>query len=465
MRVAAAVLAAVLAVAVMARGQQALTLTLTLNQAVERALRNYPSIRVSQEQINAAAAGIELARTAYLPRVDALAQVNRATRNNIFGLLLPQSIIPSISGPVLGTNNSGSAWGSAVGALVSWEPFDFGLRRSNTALAEASRAQSQATLQRTEFEVGAATADAYLTLAAAQETVLAAQAGVDRAAAILKTINALVNAELRPGADRSRAEAELAAARTQFIQAEQASDIARATLCQLVGTEPAQVAISAAGLLQLPPEQNFVSLKPEALNTATNPIAVEQSAAIEQAQAQLRALERSWFPRFYLQGSAYARGTSADVDGRLLGGVNGLAPTVQNFALGFSVAFPVFDRAAIRAREAAQSAVVRAQTARSQQIAVDLRAQWNRAVSNAQGARRIAANTPVQVSAARATVQQATARYQSGLGNINEVAEAQRLLTQAEIDDALARLGVWRGLLGVAAAAGDIRPFVVEASR
>ena len=47
-----------------------------------------------------------------------------------------------------------------------------------------------------------------------------------------------------------------------------------------------------------------------------------------------------------------------------------------------------------------------------------------------------------------------------GLGNIDEVAEAQRLLTQAEIDDALARLGVWRGLLGVATAAGDLQPFL-----
>src|ERR1035441_5733708 len=80
-----------------------------------------PSIRVSQEQINAAAAGIQLARTAYLPRVDAMAQVNRATRNNVFGLLMPQvpqSVIPSISGPVIGTNNFGSAWGSAVRVLV-----------------------------------------------------------------------------------------------------------------------------------------------------------------------------------------------------------------------------------------------------------------------------------------------------------------------------------------------------------
>src|SRR5215469_17850641 len=110
---------------------------LTLRQAVESALRNYPSIHVSQEQINAAAAGIRLARTAYLPRVDMLAQANRATRNNVFGVLLPQSVIPSMSGPVLGTDNFGTAWGSAIGGLVTWEPFDFGLRNANVAIANA----------------------------------------------------------------------------------------------------------------------------------------------------------------------------------------------------------------------------------------------------------------------------------------------------------------------------------------
>ena len=431
---------------------------LTLAQAVEGALHNYPAVRVSQEQINAAAAGIRLARTAYLPRVDAVAQVNRATRNNVFGLLLPtQGVIPSMSGPVIGSNNFGTAWGSAVGGLVTWEPFDFGLRSANVATAAAARAQTEAALKRTEFDVAVATADAYLTLAAAQETVRAAQAGVERGETILRTIHALVNAELRPGADRSRAEAELAAARTQWIQAEQATEVARATVSQFVGMEPARIAISAPGLLQLPPEQNAAPL-----DTAAHPMAREQTAIVEQEQAQLRALERSYFPRFYLQGAAYARGSGAETDGRLLGGLNGLAPSVQDYALGFTVSFPVADLPAVQAREAAQSAAVRAQAARSQQIATDLRAQWNIAVATVQGARRIAANTPVQVSAARAAADQATARYKSGLGNIDEVAEAQRLLTQAEIDDALARLGVWRGLLAVATAAGDIRPFVAE---
>ena len=433
---------------------------LTPTQAVEAALRNYPAVQVSQEQINAAAAGIQLARTAYLPRVDMLAQENRATRNNVFGLLMPQGVIPSMSGPVLGTNNLGTVWGSAIGTLVTWEPFDFGLRKASVDAAEAAQTRSETTLKRTQFEILATTADAYVTLAATQETVRAAQAGVDRTEVLARTIHALVNAQLRPGADASRAEAELAAARTQLIQAQQAVEVGRANLSRFVGLEPAQIAISAPRLLQLPPQRTAPPL-----DTGGNPISMEQNAVVEQLQAQLRIVERSYFPRFSLQGAAYARGTGAQTNGTNLGGLSGLAPSTQNYALGFTVTFPVFDLPSLRAREAGQSATIRAEQARYRQVAADLKAQWNVAVAALDGARRVAANTPVQVAAARAATEQATARYQSGLGNIDAVAEAQRLLTQAEIDDALARLGVWRRLLGVATAAGDIQPFLAEASQ
>jgi outer membrane protein len=434
--------------------------SLTPVQAVEAALRNYPSVRVSQEEINAAAAGIKLARTSYLPRLDALAQVNRATRNNVFGLLLPQSVIPSISGPVLGTNNFGTVWGSAVGTLVSWEPFDLGYRRATVSAAEAAQAQSEAAMKRTQFDVAVATADAYVTLAAAQETVRAAEAAVDRTMVTARTINALADAQLRPGADAMRAEAEVAAARTQMIQAQQAVEVARVNLSLFVGTDPAQITIDAPRLLQLPPEPNVTPL-----NAATNPIAAEQSAVIEKLKLQLTVLEKSYSPRFVLQGSAYARGTGAETNGDRLGGLNGLVPDTQNYAVGFTVSFPVLDRFSIHAREAEQEATIRAETARYQQIEICLKAQWNAAQATLTGARRVAANTPAQVSAARAALEQATARYESGLGNVDEVAEAQRLLAQSEIDDALARLNVWRGLLAIATAAGNIQPFLAEVSQ
>src|SRR5438128_687912 len=333
----------------MGQAQQAPATPMSIGRAVNIALMNYPAVSVSQEQLKAAAAGIDLARTAYLPRVDSLAQFNRATRNNVFGLLFPQGVIPSISGPVLGSTNSQSVWGSAIGGLVTWEPFDFGLRRASVAAAAASKTRSEATLKRTQFDVAAAAADAYLTLAAAQETVRAAQAGVDRGEVLVRSVRALTDAQLRPGAELSRAQAELAAAQTQVARAQQATEVARAVLAQFVGGDPRQITLTAPKLLQLPAGQTAPPL-----NTAANPIAVQQNAAVALAKAQLDILDKSYVPRFFAQGAAYARGTGAQVDGTRLAGANGLAPDVQNYALGLSITLPIFDLPSIHAKQAGQ---------------------------------------------------------------------------------------------------------------
>src|SRR5262249_35638894 len=80
-------------------------------------------------------------------------------------------------------------------------------------------------------------------------------------------------------------------------------------------------------------------------------------------------------------------------------------------------------------------------------------------------ATEIASNTPVEREAATAGESQARARYQNGLATIVEVAEAQRLLAQAEADDAVARLSVWRALLAAAQARGDLAPFLEKVRR
>ncbi|MGI8743348.1 MAG: TolC family protein [Bryobacteraceae bacterium] len=433
---------------------------LTLEQAVAQAVQRYPSVRVSQEQVVAAAAGIQLARTAYLPRVDAIAGVDRATRNNIFGLLLPSQVIGPISGPVLGTNDLRNVWGSTAGFLVSWEPFDFGLRPSNIAAAEASRTRAQADVARTQFELGTVTADTFLTLIAAQETVHASLAGVRRADVLIEIVGALVRAELRPGAELSRAQAERAAALTQLIRAEQAVAETKAALAQFLGIDPARVEAMPGNLLQLPS-----GLEPGSQQVANNPIAREQNAVTNEARARLKALERSYVPRFNLQGAAYARGSGALSNGAILGGVNGLGPTVQNWGVGFTATFPLLDLPALHAREAAQASTVRAERGRYDQVLTELTGRVNAAKASLEGARRVAENTPVQVEAARATLQQSTARYRAGLGTIVEVADAQRLVTQSEIDDALARLGVWRAKLTLAAAQGNILPVLQLAGR
>jgi outer membrane protein TolC len=431
---------------------------LTVAEAVQQALRNYPSIRVSQEQMNAAAAGLRQAQTAYLPRVDSLFQLNRATRNTYYGLLFPQNVISSLDG--VASNNFGTVWDSGAGILVSWQPFDFGLRAANVAAANAAHAEAQATLNRTRYEVSIAAADAFLTVLAAQQTAQAARAAVDSWQTLLRSIHALVDAQLRPGADESRVQAELAAAQTQLAQAEAATAVARSTLALFVGGNSAEVPLNPGRLLaEIPSERPDPPLDPTA-----NPLARQQTTLIAQQQKQLDALGRTYYPQFLLQGEASARGTGLVTNGSRLGGLNGLAPTTQNYGIGLTVTFPVMDRFSLEAQEAMESANLRADHAQYQVITANLEAQFRAAQANLFGARRVVANTPVQATAARAALEQATARYRAGLAPIDDVAQAQRLLVQAQIEDSLARLSVWRAQLQLDSARGDIQPFLAAAT-
>src|SRR5713226_6704972 len=163
-----------------ARAEQPPAKVFRLEQAVDFALKNYPAIRAAMEQTTAARAGTELARTSYLQRADLLWQSNRATRNNVFGLLLLQAVIFAISGPVIPSANCDSVWGSAAGLLLSLSPLDFGYRRAKVDAAKANQNRATTEASLTRLDVAVAVTDAFLTLLAAEQNVHAAEADVNR---------------------------------------------------------------------------------------------------------------------------------------------------------------------------------------------------------------------------------------------------------------------------------------------
>jgi outer membrane protein len=434
--------------------------SLTIEQAVNRAGR-FPSIAAAQEQVNAAAAGIRLARTNYLPSVNAIGQVNRATRNNVFGLLLPQTAIPSMSGPVLGTNDGRNVWGSAAGVLISWEPFDFGQRHAFVQSAQVTQNRTELSTERVRFEIQTSTAAAFLTLLATEQTVRVAQASVDTAEVVVKSVKALVDAKLRPGADLSRADTELDAAMTQLLQAQQSKEVARTSLAEFTGTDAKDLVALPSRLLEQLPKTTGDAV----VDLTNNPAAREQAGVIAESKSKLDVLQHSYRPTFELQAAGYGRGSGALTNGQTLGGTGGLAPNYFNFGVGFTVNFPLLSLPSIRAQEAQAAALERSAAAMHKKVLADLQAQFSAAKATLEQARRIAAETPKEVEDARTGFAQANAQYRAGLTTIGAVAESQRLLAQAEIDDSLAKLAVWRAWLQLQTAQGDISSFLKEASR
>lgn len=428
---------------------------LSLDQAVDFALANYPAVRASMQRALASKESVSLSRTAYLPRTDLLWQSNRATRNNIFGLLLPQSVVPPISGPVLSGTSDRGVWGSAAGVLLSWEPFDFGYRGANVDVARATEGRANAELSLTKLDVAGAVGDAFLRLAAAQQEVKAAEADVDRRQVLATSVHALVNQELRPGADASRADAELAAARIQLIRAQQVERESEATFAQWLGISGTKVAINADSLLTTSPPA-YASQFP----LANHPAALAANATLFETKARENVLSKSYYPRFNFQGSFSGRGSGANPDGTFATGNDGLDLMRHNWAVGLTATFSVLDFPALHFKKQIEQSNERAQQAEYDKTLQSLTAQSERAKAAYDSAILISQNTPVELEAARLGERQATARYQSALAPIVEVAEAQRLLLQAETDDNLARLTVWRALLGEALAQGDLQPFL-----
>ena len=431
------------------------TKVLTLEEAVEFALKNYPAVRASLERVRAAHAGVGVARTSYLPRTDLLWQSNRATDNNITGLTIPNSVIAPITGPVPASPSNRSAWGSASGLLFSWEPLDFGYRGARVDAARAAQNRAAAEASLTRLDVSVATVNAYLTLLAAEQTVRAAQADLERRETFAKSVHVLVDNQLRAGADASRADAELARARVNLARAQQQAAISRAQLADILGIADQVVEVRESVLVGAPPAS-----APAAASVALNPFAQVQHARVQEEQSLVHALDRSYYPKLYLQSVVMGRGSGVDATGKFLGGTEGLGPDRANWAAGLSVTFPVFDIFSIKSKKAVEAGNERAEEARYDQALQDLTGQLRKAQASLDGARKVAENTPLELDAARTTETQERARYQAGLATLVDVADSQSFLVQAEIDDVLARLAVWQNLASVAAAQGDLDPFL-----
>ena len=428
---------------------------LTLEQAIDFSLANYPAVRASMERALASKQGVSLSRTSYLPRTDLLWQSNRATRNNIFGLLLPQPVVPSISGPVLSSTSDRGVWGSAAGILISWEPFDFGYRGANVDVAKAAEGRANAELALTKLDIAGVVGDAFFRLAAAQQQVGAAEADVDRRQVLATSVHALVKEELRPGADASRADAELAAAKIQLIRAQELERESQATFAELLGLAGSKVAINADSLLATPP-MSYASQSA----LSDHPAARIANSTLFETKAKEKVLSKSYYPRFNLQGSFSGRGSGANPDGTFGTGTDGLDLMRHNWAVGLTASFAVLDFPSLHFKKQIEQSNERAQRAEYDKTLQTLTAQSERAKAAYDSAVLISQNTPVELDAARLGERQASARYQAALAPIVEVAEAQRLLLQAETEDNLARLSVWRAMLGEALAQGDLGPFL-----
>lgn len=301
-----------------------------------------------------------------------------------------------------------------------------------------------------------------MALLAAHEQVRAAQASVDRARTFAVVVKSLVDQNLRPGADAARVDADVALAQTQVARAEQLEGIRRAELAEAIGAPNDRIDVEPGGLLRAIDEaEPYI----QPLPAASHPLVVERTYAIDRAKAFARATRFDYLPRVDLVASLWARGSGSYANSLDLGSMTGALPDTPNYAVALVVSWPLLGLPAVAARTRAADARAREAIARRDDVALAVTGQVAQARAMLDGARRVARATPIALASARTAEAQAEARYRAALVSVLDVADAQRVLAQAEIEDALARLEARRALLYLTRANGDLEPFFTDARR
>lgn len=432
---------------------------LTLKEAVDFALGHNPNMKAQAAEEDAASANLNVARDQYIPRGYIGLQENRATGNVVPGSHFNMVGIPAISGPPTGRVFDSGTWGSTAGLSLS---YDIAHLTQKIALADAALADrrgAQAGMEAQTLNVAFGAADAFAVAVQADQQLLAASSALERDEVFENTVNALVRSGLRPGADSARAAAETAAAKQSLIRSEEGRDLSRVQLAEALGAAGQSVEVVPGRLITESSSQETSSV------SVNNPFVREATQSAQAAHVREHAARLEFIPRVEVVAALFGRADGLFPGGLNLGYAQGLVPDTPNWAGGIVVTIPIMEYPEIRDRADVAAADTRLAVAQRSAVVQKVQTQMDSARAVLKSSVRAADEARVELESSHAAVDQAQARYKAGLYSVDPVAEALRLLAQAEADDAVARVNVWRARLLLARAVGDLGPLLDEVSK
>lgn len=446
--------------------QSVISKPFTLRLAVEYAQQNYPKILKGQSQVRAADRNVTVQKiTEYMP--DSLLQYQElyASHNKLTQTFFGSPVFPAIAGPAKDSSTLSPYLFSAGGVSLDWAPLDFGLHKARIQLAKRLSAQTKSTYTATELDVGLTTANAFLDGVIAVQQVKAAEQNVRSFEQFSKIVEAQVNASLKPGADQSLALAQLANARNDLIRAEMSRDLAFANLANSMGLGGRMIDIDSSGIAE--------RAEPAVIQKSTPvfeqvPILQAANATVLSAVAQKKVLDKEYYPIFHLLAGFNLRSSalSPTVAGKMQSSnLAGALPVIPNYQMALIINWNFLDIFRLHQEKKVQQERIFQQQQESSLVEQNLRTQDLQSRTRVKAALALAENMPIQVHASEVATQQAEARYRTGLGSVAQVAQANEVLAQSRVQDAIAKVGVWRALLSVASSHGDLHPLLSESDR
>jgi outer membrane protein len=434
--------------------------TLTLREAIAFARANQPSLAAARARVAAAreaAVVPHAARTT--PRIVAGAELGLGTNNNStasqggpLGFDLPR-----VGGTPAYQNESLTPYAtSLVGAGLRQEIYDFGRLSAQEAALDklADAAAEDAAVE--DLDLVLLVEDSFYAVAAAHAVLQAAEAAVARSTAHRDLAKAGVDAKLRPPVELTRAEADLARFEVDRVRARGAVVIAQAALAAAIGA-PDPAIDAGADDITLPAARSVDAIvhdldeRDPAVRAARDQLAAQRAVTL--------SIERELAPELVFEADVSSRAGGATVSGANVSNPPGAGflPTVPNYDGMVVLSWPLFDRT-VDARAETSRRTERVRAAELDAERERLRGLATQASVDVQ----VAASAIPALSRARDAAQsnedQIDARFKAGLATSVEVADAEALLTDADIQLAIGTFQLALARARFARASAEVLP-------
>ncbi|HZJ62083.1 MAG TPA: TolC family protein [Kofleriaceae bacterium] len=384
---------------------------LTLERAVEIAMRQQPSLRQSKAQLEATQGRVDLSRVARNPTVQLGATVGTgSTRSAATG-----------TGTGGGNDFLSHSEDTGLSASASWRIYDFGQTAANIRAAELNADAAAAAVSTTTLDVRTGVENAYLEAVARRRLVQFAEATVKSEDAHLDQARRFVAAQAKDPIEVAQAQARDANAKSALAQAQSNEAIALANLRSAIGWVDPANSPTVSTNWPTPSESDPPGLAALVEAARKNrPEIVQLDKQIEAADASLTAAHAERRP--ILSATARTDWTP---------GTGNWSPE-PSWSAGLTLSWNLFDGGRASADVRIARANVQSAMAQRDTLLVSLTSQLDSARSQIVANHANVQASTEAVTAARAQLQLAEARYTQGLGSQIELADAQTAVTTAQ---------------------------------
>ncbi|HEX3344093.1 MAG TPA: TolC family protein [Polyangiaceae bacterium] len=433
--------------------------TMTIAEALAYAHEHQPAIHAGLSRIAQRMAEASLPTGQWLPTVAVTAQLYGMTANNTTGSYLSTQYldVPRIGGTASQSQSTAGLApypASLVGVGVLQEIFDFGRIGAQRAAADelVTVERQRSDVLRLDIDFGVE--EAYFSVLAAKAIIVASDQAYERSRVHRDLAKRGVDSGLRSPIELTRAEADLARFDVGRVKARGGLALSQAVLAAAVGAPDPAIDTSPEA-----PHPADMPTMAEAVRLveARDPVLAEAVAQLKASEQRTRAVGAELRPDLSLTAtlSGRAGGAPPSSPAQPTPSGGGWLPDVPNWDVGLVLSWPLFDGTIAARRDAARAV----EQVRRDEIDVAREAEVARvrqAYVKVGVARSALVALENAVLAAHANYEQADARFRAGIGNAVELADAEAVRTDAEIQRALGQfeLAQARAAFGRAIAEG-----------